>query len=77
MSEKTYLLELTYENTGLNYKGLVSQRVIDKIKRKQFIEFNLLLGYNEIDGEETANYRRLYYSPADKIQVNFTEVNGE
>lgn len=76
MSEKTYLLELTYKNTGLNYKGLVSQRVVDKINKKQFVEFNLLLGYNEIDKEETANYIRLYYSPVDNVQVNFTEVSG-
>ena len=77
MSEKTYLLELTYENTGLNYKGLVSQRVIDKIRKKQFVEFNLLLGYDEVDEEDVATYARLYYHPSEKMMVNFTELSGE
>lgn len=77
MSENTYLLELYYENTGVNYKGLVNQRVIDKIKKNQFVEFNLLISYNENNEEDTATYVRAYYSPVDKIQVNFIKMISE
>ena len=80
MSEKTYLLELFYKNTGLDYKGIVGESVIDKIKKKQFVEFNLLLGYdssNFLNGEETAHYKRLYYHPSESMKVNFTEISGE
>jgi hypothetical protein len=78
MSEATYLIELYYENTGLTYKGLVGERVIDKIKKRLFVEFNLLMGYNELAGkEETANYRRLYYHPSEKMKVKYTKINGD
>jgi hypothetical protein len=79
MSEKTFLLELFYKNTGLTYKGLVSERVINKIKKRLFVEFNLLIKYNEKDdnGEDTATYKRLYYHPSESMEVSFTEVNGE
>lgn len=80
MSEKNYMLEILYKDTGLEYKGLVNKSVIDKIKKRQFVEFNLLLGYDTskfLDGEETAYYKRLYYSPVDEINVNFTEIPSE
>jgi hypothetical protein len=73
MSNRTFLLELFYENTGLKYKGLVNEKVIDKIKKRLFVEFNLLMGYNEEGGK----HKRLYYHPSEKMTVNFTEVNGE
>jgi hypothetical protein len=79
MSEKTFLLELFYKNTGVTYKGLVSESVINKIKKRLFVEFNLLIEYNQKDGcgEDTATYKRLYYHPSENMKVNFTEVNGE
>lgn len=79
MSERTYMIELLYKNTGLEYKGVVGHSVIDKIKKRQFVEFNLLLGYdNFMDGEETANYKRLYYHPSERMTVKFVEIpSGE
>jgi len=80
MSEKTYMLEILYKNTGLEHKGIVDKSVIDKIKKRQFVEFNLFLGYDDskfMYGETTANYIRLYYSPVDEINVNFKEIPSE
>lgn len=76
MSESTYLLELTYKDTGVNVSGLVGDYVIDKIKKKLFVEFNLLIDYNELEGEEIATYRRYYYSPVANMKVKYTKING-
>ena len=74
MSEKTSRLKIFNQDKGWKCNGFVGESVIEKIRKKEFVEFNLLVKY--IDNE-TSEYMRYYYSPVQNSIVEFEEVTDE
>lgn len=71
---KEYKIKITNhepEANGWQCEGFVSQSVIDKIKKNEFVEFNLRLddGYPD----DTSNYVRYHYSPVKNMTVEIEE----
>ena len=66
MSEKNYKIKIN----GEFY--FVGERVVNKINKNEFIEFNGLYKY---ESDDTSLYKRFYYSPVSN--ENEIEVIGE
>lgn len=78
MSDKTYRLKIFNQDEGWKCNGFVGQSVVDKINKKEFVEFNLLVKYSSENGEEdTSHYIRHHYSPNQNSIVEIEEVTAE
>lgn len=62
--------KIRIECDEFNCEGYVSSSVVDKIKKNEFVEFNLRL---EEYINETTNFYRYYYSPVKNMKVTYLE----
>ena len=68
---KEYKIKINNLDENWQCEGFVSESVVDKIKKGEFVEFNLRLdGYDEND---TATYQRYHYSPVKNMTYEILE----